>query len=117
MIEVALALSGLGAGIAAVLPRATDLTGPLKPYVLQFGLAVSILATILAICSAYSALWLLAQHCIQRKTIPGFIEIGLLILRPTLGTHWLIAICLLIWSILAFVISISSVLSMSPIWK
>ena len=99
MVEVSLALSGIAAAIAAILPGIPTMAENLK-------LLVALLAGVLAVFSAYSALWLLARHCCPETTsLLGFKEIVTLLTSPErMGPYWFLGWGLVAWLVLSVLI-------------
>jgi len=98
MVEVSMALAGIAAAIAAILPGVSGITENLK-------LLVAFLSGILAVFSAYSALWLLARYCLEKPSRTGFAEIWELLKNPErVGPYWLVALGLLVWLVLSALI-------------
>lgn len=108
MVEVSVALAGIAAAIAAILPGMTGV-----PEILR--LLVAVLSGILAVFSAYSALWLLARYCLERETPLGFGEIWALLTSPEkVGPYWFVALGLLAWLVLSVFIGVLAVVRVRP---
>jgi len=100
MIEVSIALAAGAAAILTILPNLAGV--PEGPKVM-----VLFLAGILAIYTAYTALWLLARYCVKGESFLGFTEIWTLLHEPArFGPYWLLAIAVLVWWIMSNLISI-----------
>jgi len=99
MVEVSLALSGIAAAIAAILPSIPAVAENLRLF-------VALLAGILAVFSAYSALWLLARYCCpETKSLLGFKEISALLTSPERnGPYWFVGWGLVTWLVLSVLI-------------
>lgn len=108
MVEVTLALAGVAAAIAAILPGIGDI-----PKIL--GLAVAAVSSAVAFFSAYAALWLLARYCCtggsqtgkSGSKFLGIAEVVALLKSWTeLGPYMFIVIGLLFLLVLSLVIGI-----------
>jgi len=103
MVEVSMALAGIAAAIAAILPGVAGIAENLKLF-------VALLSGILAVFSAYSALWLLARYCLEKPSLLGFEEIWSLLTNPArVGPYWLVALGLLVWLVLSALIGVLAV--------
>lgn len=107
MVEASMALTGIASALAAVLP---GMKGTSESVWVAFW------AGILAVLSAYSALWLLALWWLapdeHEKTSPlGFKEIGSLLWSlGDAGPYWFVALGLIVWLVGSAVIGISAVM-------
>jgi hypothetical protein len=98
MVEVSMALAGIAAAIATILSGADGIPENLRTL-------VALLSGIVAVFSAYSALWLLARYCLGRPSLLGFEEIGALLTNPaSVGPYWLVALGLVVWLVLSVLI-------------
>ena len=102
MIEVSIALTGISAAIAALLPNVSPSLEWLKRV-------TAILAGSLAVYSAYSALWLLARYCLKKNSVLGFSEIWELLITYNLGPYWFMGLGLAFWFILSFLVIIIAI--------
>lgn len=102
MIEVSIALTGISAAIAALLPNVP----PNFEWIKQI---TAVLAGSLAVYSAYSALWLLARYCLRRNSALGLSEIWELLRTYDLGPYWFIALGLAFWFVLSFLVIIIAI--------
>jgi excisionase family DNA binding protein len=97
MIEVSIALTGISAAIAALLPAV-----PLNlNWVKQI---TAVLAGLLSVYSAYSALWLLATYSLKKTSRTGIPEIWELLRASYLGPYWFMALGLSFWLMLSFLV-------------
>ena len=105
MVEASVALAGIAAAIAAILP---GISGAPE----TFRLMVAILAGILAVFSAYGALWLLACFCNCGESASGLREILTLLTSPSSvkPCYWFMALALLIWLIVSGLIGVLAVM-------
>jgi len=104
MMEVSIALAGIAAAIAALLPGAIGVAEGLRLF-------VALLAGILAIFSAYRSLWLLARYCLSEENSPlGLKEIWTLLTNPArFGPYWFVTLGLVIWLVLSGLIGALSI--------
>ncbi len=101
MVEVSIALSGIATAIAAILQSIATLPEALR-------LIVAGVAGVIAVFSAYSSLWLLANYCSGEKlSSSGLAEIWDLLSNPNrFRSYWFLAIGLTMWLMLAFFIAV-----------
>ena len=97
MIEVSIALTGISAAIAALLPA-------VPPNLAWAKQTTAVLAGLLSVYSAYSALWLLATYALKKATKTGIPEISELLQASYLGPYWFLALGLAFWLILSFLV-------------
>jgi hypothetical protein len=97
MIEVSIALTGISAAIAALLPGVP----PDLELVKQI---TALLAGLLSVYSAYSALWLLASYSLNKTSRTGIPEILELLQAFHLGPYWFMALGLTFWLLLSFLV-------------
>jgi hypothetical protein len=116
MVEVTLALAGVGTAIAAILPGIGDIPKTLSLVVATVAAASSAVAFF----SAYSALWLLARYCCTGESQTGTDESGLKFLGigevmallkswTELGPYTFVVIGLLFLLVLSFAVGILAV--------
>jgi len=97
MIEVSIALTGISAAIAALLPTVPPNLNLVKQI-------TAALAGLLSVYSAYSALWLLAVYSLKKTSRMGISEIWELLRASYLGPYWFMALGLTFWLILSFLV-------------
>jgi hypothetical protein len=104
MVEVSITLAGIAAAIATFLPGVGSLPDTLR-------LVVAVLAGIVAVFSAYSALWLLARYCLKKgESVTGVSEIVALLTSLHIGPYWFVAWGLFLWLVLSFLVSLLAVM-------
>jgi excisionase family DNA binding protein len=104
LIEVSVALAAIATAIAAILP---GISGASE----TFRLATAIMAGVLAVLSAYSALWLLACYRIGPGSVFGLREIWKLLFSPDpVKPYSLMAWALVVWLALSALIGALAIL-------
>jgi hypothetical protein len=115
MVEASMALAGIAGAIALFLPTTDRIAGNLRLY-------VGLLASIMAVFSAYSALLFLARYCLKKESETGAKEILLLLLFPIasllnssstkdipsikLVPYWIVAVGLAAWFVMSVILII-----------
>jgi hypothetical protein len=112
MVEVTMALASIAAAVATFLPNPTDLPDPLRLIGPLLTAVVASLAGVVAVLSAYGALWLLARYCLEGESATGFSEIKALLSSPRrIGPYWLVSLSLLVWLVLSVLVGALAVVS------
>jgi hypothetical protein len=104
LVQVALALASIAAAVVALLPNVPNTMFGVKG-------GVAYLASVMALFSGYSAIWLLARYCTNEESSLGFKEIWSLLIHPGRNPpYWFLALAMISWQILAIFIGIAGML-------
>ena len=98
MIEVSIALVGISAALAALLPAAVP------PNLYWAKQIMVVFVGGLSVYSAYSAMWLLAVYSLKKTSRTGIPEIWELLGATYLGPYWFMALGLVLWLMLSFLV-------------
>ncbi|MEW5986223.1 MAG: hypothetical protein AB1791_06285 [Chloroflexota bacterium] len=96
MVEVSIALAGIAAAIAAILPSTSRM-----PELLR--LAIAFLAGTISLLASWSALWLLARHALHGDSLAGITEVINLLKNPR-SVYWFVALALVLLIVLELLV-------------